>query len=809
MRLLTAGVLLGCCSVFGGINEQAAEWKRCASFEEVVFAVRSLIPDGHWYANFGYYCDGPARVAYGKEGRLLALNIRNGAVRTLVDDTEGAVRDPVVSYDGKKVLFSYRKGGTEHYNLYEINADGSELEQITDGDGKYDDIEPCYLPDGDIVFVSSRNKRWVQCWLTQVAGIFRCRPDGTGVRQLSANVEHDNTPWILPDGRIVYMRWEYVDRSQVHYHHLWTMNQDGTGHQVYFGNLNPGGVFIDAKPIPGTDDLTLIDSPGHGSREHAGFLARVSPKRGPDEKDALVRISKGHGYRDPWAFGTNLFMAAFGKQIRLVNSVGEVYELYNYSGDAKDQIWVHEPRPLMPRNREPLMPDRTDRTKTTGVFVLENVYEGRQMADVKRGTIKKLLILESLPKPINYTGGMDPLSYKGTFTLPRVWGTVPVEADGSAHFEAPALKALFFIALDENGRAVKRMQSFTQVMPGEVLGCVGCHENRTLAPRGYTTGTILALRRPPSVICSKGLAFDVPDFPKYVQPVLDRYCVKCHNGDKRAGGIDLSGDRGVMFSMGYYSLVAWNQVRDGRNYPKSNYAPYELGSGGSPLMNKIDGSHKGVKLAPADAGVIRLWLDASAPYPGTYAALGCGSIGGYAANEQRLNSDRDWAVSLKSTQVMVKRCMKCHTDKQNPLPHKLHHEAGLSFWNPDMQDRRLRHSRHALFNLTNPEKSLYLRAPLAKGAGGLGLCSESVYKSTDDPGYQTMLRMIEAGRNKLNEVKRFDMRGFRPTPEYFREMKRYGVLPADFNEEKDPIDVYQTDRCYWNLFDYKPERSQK
>jgi len=256
------------------------------------------------------------------------------------------------------------------------------------------------------------------------------------------------------------------------------------------------------------------------------------------------------------------------------------------------------------------------------------------MAGVERGTVKKLMVLESLPKPINFTGGMDPLSYVGTFTLPRVLGTVPVDSDGSAFFSAPALRAVFFIALDARGRAIKRMQSFTQLMPGEHQGCTGCHEERTSAPRRSYGGTasVTALGRKPSEIDASDRAFDVPDFPRHVQPVLDRHCVRCHNPDDRKGGVDLCGDHGPMFSMGYYSLVAWGQIADGRNYAKSNYAPYALGSGGSPLMRKLDGPHHGVAPSPGEQAAVALWLDASAPYPGTYAALACGMIGGYQQN---------------------------------------------------------------------------------------------------------------------------------------------------------------------------------
>ena len=325
----------------------------------------------------------------------------------------------------------------------------------------------------------------------------------------------------------------------------------------------------------------------------------------------------------PWTFSSDLFMAAKNREIILMTSEGKETTLYKLPDDIKECL-LHEPRPVIARKRESLIADKTDLSKATGVLFLEDIYEGRQMREVKRGTIKKLMILESLPKPINFTGGMDPMSYVGTFTLPRVLGTVPVEEDGSALFEVPALRPVFFVALDAEGKAVKRMQSFTQVMPGEHQGCVGCHEERTRAPTPYASGRgiVKAVNRAPSKIDSSNRSFDVPDFPKHMQPVLDRHCVKCHNPDDRKGGIDLSGDHGPMFSMGYYSLVAWGQVADGRNYAKSNYPPYALGTGSSELMKKIDGSHHDVKLPDSDRKPLMLWLDSSAPYPGTYAALG-------------------------------------------------------------------------------------------------------------------------------------------------------------------------------------------
>ncbi|MHB1035964.1 MAG: HzsA-related protein [Pirellulales bacterium] len=777
--------------------------------EDVVFATREVLGE-HWYANIGYYSTDRQSPLYRKGGRLCKLNLRTGKLTVLIDDPEGSVRDPAVHYDGRRIAFAYRKGGTENYLLYTINSDGSSLAQLTTG--LYDDYEPCWLPDDGLVFVTTRAKRWVGCWLTQVGNVWRCDAGGKELRPLSANLEHDNTPWVMSDGRILHMRWEYIDRSQVDYHHLWTMNPDGTNQAVYFGNLHPGGVYLDAKPIPGSGQIVLIHSPGHGQTEHMGFLATLDIKGGPDDLARLHNISRQADFRDPWAFGDGAFMAAEENRLVLVDGQGRTATLFTLPKEFGN-AWLHEPRPLVARDREANIPPVAKLPNATGRFMLDNVYRGRNLAGVKPGEIKRLMVVESLPKPVNFTGGMDPLSYKGTFTLERVLGTVPVDPDGSAYFEAPALRSLFFIALDENGRSVKRMQSFTTVQPGETLGCLGCHENRTTSPPLPQRGSPGAARHRPSKIEPYAGVPDVLDFPRDIQPVLDRLCVQCHNDQRRDGGVLLTGDRGPMFSHGYYTLSVWKQIADGRNYAKSNYPPRTLGSGGSPLMDKLDRRHYEVQATERDRLLVRLWLDVGAPYPGTYAALGCGSIGGYIQNNQVLNNDADWPETKAAQPVFAERCVGCHASAVHPVAHTLSDEIGLSFWEPDMNDARLKYSRHIVYNLSRPERSLVLLAPLARRAGGYGLCRPKgapaepggeVFASRDDPGYRLLLAMCEAGRRKLDAVKRFDMPGFRPRPEYVREMKRFGVLPESFDLAQDPLDVYDADRRYWESLEYRP-----
>lgn len=814
------GLLLLCMITASSVTAaEAVDPLQAAAQElgEIVYAVRKPGHDGHWYANFGYYGPDESRVAYRQGGRLCKLDLTSGKVTTLIDDPQGGVRDPVLSHDGKRIVFSWRKGESEYYHLWECRIDGSEQRQLTEG--PWDDIEPCILPDDSIVFVSSRCKRWVNCWLTQVATLHRCDADGGNLIRISDNIEHDNTPWPLPDGRILYQRWEYIDRSQVSYHHLWTTNPDGTNQINYYGNEKPGILMIDAKPIPGDQgDVVAIFSPGHGRKEHAGRVAVVNPDRGPDDPAGARLLTKEADFRDPWALSADCFLVARKDQLLVMDAHGKSRLLHQLNAtDRANGFELHEPRPVVKRKREALIPDRVDHSKATGHLILANILEGRNMDGVKPGEIRRLLVLEPLPKPINYTGGMDPLTYGGSFTLQRVVGTVPVEPDGSAYLELPAQRNFFFVALDEHDMAVKRMQSFVSVQPGQMLSCVGCHEQRsqTTSTPAYLQATNRSASRPAPI---EGVP-QVFDYPRDIQPILDRHCSSCHGYEKSPeggpydGGLILSGDRGPMFSHSYYMMTVRQLFSDGRNRAKSNYAPRTLGSSASRILKMIDGSHYGAKLSAEEATMLRLWIDAAATYPGTYAALGSGMIGGYEENKQ-IHHDREWPTTKAGAAVITKRCASCHGADETlpPLPLSMSDERKMSFWMPKVPHLSHNTSRHLIFNLSRPKKSLLLLAPLDKKSGGFGICGGTdqnpVFRDASDPDYQTLLEMVKAGRDDLNRRTRFDMPNFKPHPAYVREMKRFGILQEDLPKDA-RIDPYQTDERYWQSLWHQPDQRAK
>ncbi|MCL2710244.1 MAG: hypothetical protein FWE95_05130 [Planctomycetaceae bacterium] len=786
--------------------------------ESIIFALRVPGID-HWYVSFGHY-SGPQPDAvqnafkeedgllwgYGDGGALVKQNLRTGELDVILYDETGGIRDPQVHYDGEKILFAYRKGGTKQYHLYEINVDGTDLTQLTNSE--YDDIEPTYTPDGSIIFVSSRCMRYIPCWHVPTTVLYRCDADGQNVRMLSSNNQHDNTPWMLPDGRVLYMRWEYTDRSHTDFHHLWAMNPDGTQqvtfygnmHAYYFDNVYREILMIDAKPIPNSDKIVSIFSPAHGAPEHMGFITVICPKNGPDDLDSVRLIGDTRTrYKDPYAFSEDCFLAANNDALFIIDGEGRAEQIYLLPEEFRrnrprnERLAVHEPRPMVPREREPIVGSRIDLSQASGTVVLKDVYHGRSLEGLERGAVKKLLVLKQLPKPVNFSGGPQPMTIFNTFTLAEILGTVPVEEDGSACFEIPALQSVFFVALDENDLAIKRMLSFLTVQPGEVIGCVGCHEHRTEAPIS-TQQRSTAIRRAPRKPEPIPGVPTIIDFPRDIQPILDKHCVACHSPEEYGGRLDLTGDKTPWYSMSYLRLALDGKyVVDNRNRILSSHPIYEVGSGVSTLMDTIEPSHYEVQLTQEEKNIIRLWIDTSATYPGTYASLRTGLF----------------SVDVDFKQLLS-RCGECHATKDfnEARPFALEGwtfpgiKGNTSRDIPRQERWNLTHT--PLFNISNPERSMILRAPLAKTAGGMEACAKVIFEDTNDPFYKAVLATLQDANRRLHIEKRFDMPGFRPNDDYIREMQKYGFVKKDLGPTE-LFDFYQAEQEYFDSWYFDPE----
>jgi hypothetical protein len=411
--------------------------------------------------------------------------------------------------------------------------------------------------------------------------------------------------------------------------------------------------------------------------------------------------------------------------------------------------------------------------------VLQDVHKGRSLQGLEPGTIKKLLVMRQLPKPINFSGGMEPLTIGGSFTLAEILGTVPVAEDGSAFAELPAMQSIFFVALDENDIAVKRMHSFVTLQPGETMACIGCHEERVEAPNMHTPVLQASRRAPAKPEPIPGVP-SIIDYPRDVQPIFDKHCVSCHSPENYGGKLDLTGDKTSMHSMSFIRLTLHRQwVVDNRNQPKSNFEPYKIGSGSSTLLKYIESEHYTVNLSTEEKNLIRLWIDTSATYAGTYTSLRSGVY-----------------RPVINCPPLIERCGECHASQET-------RDGKVQPWEGWHFPRHRLTWGGTIVNISNPERSFLLRAPLAKEAGGLGICAKIVFESKDDPLYQETLQSIERAHQQLLADKRFDMPGFRPNSDYIREMQKYGFVKKDLGPDE-LFDYYKAEREYFDSFYYDP-----
>ncbi|MCE5240040.1 hypothetical protein LLH23_16385 [bacterium] len=490
---------------------------------------------------------------------LLKLDGPFAQTATLVDAPTGVIRDPDVDYDGRHVLFSWKKSDREDdYHLYEYDMETGQVRQITEGLG-FADYEGVYLPDGQILFNSTRCVQIVDCWWTEVSNLYLCRRDGRALRRLGYDQVHTNCPQVLGDGRVVYTRWDYNDRGQIFPQALFQMNPDGTGQAEYYGNNSwfPT-TLIHARPLPGEDRLLAIAT-GHHS-DQSGKLVVVDRTRGQQENEGVqliapvrdtpaVRVDAygqdGEQFGYPYPVDSHTFLVAYapaGEPREGLFAKGH-FGLYWMDMDGRRELlaWdaarpCNQPVALVPRARPPTRPSAVDYRQTQGTFFLQDIYAGAGLSGVARGAIKRLRVvgLDFRAAGIRANGSNGPAGAamastpiavgNGSWDVKTVYGEAEVQADGSAWFTAPARTALYFQALDARGRAVQTMRSWATLQPGEYASCVGCHEPKPAAPvvsRPATPAGPQALR--PFYGLPRGFSFI-----REVQPLLDRRCIACH-----------------------------------------------------------------------------------------------------------------------------------------------------------------------------------------------------------------------------------------------------------------------------------------
>ncbi len=504
-----------------------------------------------------------------------------------------------VSYDARTLYFAYAEcygrkipfGSYDqpHYGIVAIDLDEDAILQLTEG--HYDDFDPCPLPDGGIAFMSTRRGGFTRCnnptEPVQVYTLHRMDADGTNIRTLSFHETNEWHPSVLNDGRIVYSRWDYLDRSASHFHGLWVSNPDGTSPSLLFGNYTRRiTACFEPHAIPGSDRIIFVAGAHHACV--GGSLVMLDPSRaaldrrtGTDRMDAIEVLTPGvcfpesegwpeSYFHSPWPLSEDVYLVSFGYgPIPGMSSGGKrdttgLYYLDRFGNLEllyRDRRWAcMYPIPLAPRPRPPVVRSvRHTELGDQGEFVLTDVQ--RSLLPLPKGRrVRSLRIFRVLPKTTP-TVNRPRIGHANAEPARMLLGTVPVEADGSAYFRTPARVPLYVQAVDGRGRAVQSMRSTVYLQPGERRGCVGCHEPVGAAPVPRET---LATARPPSTI-RPGPAGTRPfGYPRLVQPVLDRHCVPCHDGTEGHAKSDLvlTGDPAGPFSRSYVNLkpyLRWHE----------------------------------------------------------------------------------------------------------------------------------------------------------------------------------------------------------------------------------------------------------
>lgn len=651
---------------------------------KLIFVVRQQYAEDHHNTGTDFLLGEVSAKKFRSGGAIRMLDLSKPIddpkrLTTLLDLPQGVARDLEVHFEGNRILFAVRRSYDENFHIAEmfLNEKHTGELRFLGVDPSAADLDPIYLPDGQIVFSSTRDLKYCGCNRHAQANLFRMNADGSGVCQIGRNTLYESRSSLLPDGRILYDRWEYVDRHFGPSFGLWTMYPDGRAPSLFYGNnaWSPGAIF-DARFMPNADGKAeqVVCTFGACHDRPWGAIVILDRSLGLDGMEPVLHswpsdiapyMRNAQNYRN----GRDVYHPV-GGQIDQFKGLRVKYEdpfpldeafllCARTLGDGErtgiflidifgNEILLHEeqgkgcfdPMPLISRKRPPILPDVIDTTKTTGIFFVADVYQGSGMETVQRGTIKTLRVIEAPPKRF----WTKPMWEGDTFQRPamnfnntnnkRILGDVPVEQDGSAFFEVPADRFVFFQALDAEGMMVQSMRSGTSLRPGETLSCIGCHESRHETPKLSKSSYPDALKRPPSRLKNWYGTERNFDYQTEVQPIWDKYCISCHDfGKKAERSLNLSGDLGLVFNLSYMELrrrtsLRWypeppethpkeliKPVDDG---PPEVLPPYAWGAHRSRLIGFLRGEHHGVRLDKESFDRIVTWIDINTPFYADY-----------------------------------------------------------------------------------------------------------------------------------------------------------------------------------------------
>ena len=479
-----------------------------------------------------------------------------------------------LDFDARRLLFTMPNGRT--WQIHEMGIDGGGLRQVSREQPDVDNFDPCYLPDGRIVFASTASFTAVPCWhgKERACCLYRMNADGSGVRQLCFDQDHDLHPSVLANGQVIFSRWDYTGIMHIYLRPLMVMNPDGTLQRAVYGSNSyyPNSLYF-PRAIPGEPTKVAAILSGYHGVNRMGELVVIDLAKGWHEADGIVRrimhrdepaepIIRDALVNDAWPkflhpdpLSAKHFLAAarpHGKAswgIYLVDAFDNMVPLL-----VDPEFDFFEPIAIRKTAKPPVLPDRVDPARDDAVVYLHDVYAGPGLAGVPRGSVERLRLAAY---HFGYPGmaGPDKIGRGGPWEVLRILGTVPVGDDGSVAFRVPANTPICVQPLDAEGKAIQLMRSWYTAMPGEQASCVGCHEQPRETPR--TRFEQAATRKPVEIEPWYGPARGF-DFEREVQPVLDKHCVGCHDGQQRPGGRPIADLRSERFADDYRGLPLSN-----------------------------------------------------------------------------------------------------------------------------------------------------------------------------------------------------------------------------------------------------------
>lgn len=567
-------------------------------------------------------------------------------MKTIYDpEQRRIVSDMDLHFDGKRIMFSSGNERDE-WNLYEFTEDNDDVIQLTPTNTTdIDYFDSCYMPNGKIVTTSTAGYQGLPCegGSKPMACLYLLDPRTKNIRQLAFEQDSDWCPTVLPDGRLMYLRWEYTDAPHYFTRILFTCNPDGTAQMQHYGsNSYFPNAFFYARPIPGFPTQVIGVAGGHHGVPRCGRLLILDTAVSKFEADGVVQEIPGYGkkvepviidrlvddvlplFLNPYPLSNRYHLVSMKKKldslwgIYLVDVFDNMVLLKEVEGSA-----LFEPIPYRPTPVPPVIPDRIDPSSKTATVFLGDVHYGPGLKGVPRGKVKSLRLFTYHYGFIG-TGGHASVGMESSWDIKRILGTVPVEKDGSALFTIPANMPVSLQPLDEKGRAVQIMRSWLVGMPGETVSCNGCHENPSDAPPPRRT--IAAARAPSAIQPWYGPARPF-SFALEVQPVLDKYCLGCHNGKPREDGKEIPNftaqevpeDRYIPY-MKDDSYMALQEYAK-RPGPESDYhltTPMEYHVQTSELFQMLEKGHHNVKLDEEAWSRLATWVDLNAPHRGSW-----------------------------------------------------------------------------------------------------------------------------------------------------------------------------------------------